>query len=647
MIRVWRRDAPLFDKVRHCLAFVLCCLCWPLVVAAEPTAAPREAKHSASLATLAESRQWLDLLHVHATWFSLFPGSQIDSPSFFLSGTGKTDPVAELQATFAAFQQAIERGGVAQDDDPRCRFPARYRWLRAQLPEQLPAPPACAELDQWMQTINGRYLTLVFPAAYLNSPSSMFGHTLVRVRSGVEQSALLDWAVNYAANIDPADNQLVFSVKGLAGGYPGVLSLVPYHQKINEYSRIEARDLFEYDLDLTPEEVARFLYHVWELREAESAYYFFTENCSYHLLTLIDAASDRYALSGAFRWRAIPADTVRELERAGAITTVRYRPSALTELAWKRALLPATEQQLAADMAVAEPASLAVYQAELAALPKPRQAGVLELAYAVNRYRVARLKDDRSHLPDRGLWLLSQRARIGESAAFAAVPTPEVRDDQGHDTWRTELTTGRFAEVDYLDLGLRAAYHDLLDPLPGYPEGAQLEMFHLRLRQTLDAPRSLRLQTLRFVDIQTQSPRDRFLQPLSWGASFGLDRLATRDPLAGYLHGGAGYTVPWSHWRITAQLRGDSRVAQGLEKGFSLGTGGRLQLWRQHEDFSVSLHWERLWDVAGAELDRQEASLAVAVNPLRNQQWRFQLRWRELREQEGLEPQLSWHYYFY
>ena len=56
----------------------------------------------------------------------------------------------------------------------------------------------------------------------------MYGHTLVRMdREDKNKSKLLSYSVNFAANADPTDNELVFSYKGLAGGYPGVVSVMP------------------------------------------------------------------------------------------------------------------------------------------------------------------------------------------------------------------------------------------------------------------------------------------------------------------------------------------------------------------------------------------------------------------------------------
>ncbi len=39
----------------------------------------------------------------------------------------------------------------------------------------------CKEFKTWYKDVAPDSTVLIFPAAYLNSPSSMFGHTLLRI----------------------------------------------------------------------------------------------------------------------------------------------------------------------------------------------------------------------------------------------------------------------------------------------------------------------------------------------------------------------------------------------------------------------------------------------------------------------------------
>ena len=259
-------------------------------------------------------RYWNILLHYKSSWSGMT--SLVDDPKFFLSSEGKTNPQAELEATLAAFFQAPALG----DDHPQCRFVARYAWLKEQLnidEAKLPSV-TCAKYREALGNIRMLSAALIFPAAYGNGPASMFGHTLIRIDSTLK-SELLSYAVNYAAHAEDS-NGFVYTFKGLFGFYKGYYSILPYYEKVKEYNNIEHRDIWEYHLNLSEPEVRRMVMRIWELKDTYSDYYFFTENCSYNLLFLLEAARPAVDLT-PFRERArfwvIPSDTIRAVVESG------------------------------------------------------------------------------------------------------------------------------------------------------------------------------------------------------------------------------------------------------------------------------------------------------------------------------------------
>ncbi|HVC08533.1 MAG TPA: DUF4105 domain-containing protein [Elusimicrobiota bacterium] len=182
------------------------------------------------------------------------------------------------------------------DEQAQCRFPARYAWLDSKLhfdPANL-APRACPLLDRWKQKLSAQSVSVVFASAYLDNPSSMYGHTFLLIHHAGRPAdeRLLDYAVNYAARADTA-NGVLFAIDGLAGVFPGRYSAMPYYLKVQEYSNLESRDLWEYRLNLSSATLGRLINHIWEMRSASFPYYFFNRNCSYELLPLLDAADPR------------------------------------------------------------------------------------------------------------------------------------------------------------------------------------------------------------------------------------------------------------------------------------------------------------------------------------------------------------------
>ena len=78
---------------------------------------------------LHESDYWHSLLHYDRTVTGY--KSVVDDPKYFLSLTGKSDPLAELTATIEAFCE----GDPKDKNHPVNRFPARLAWLLEQLPQ--------------------------------------------------------------------------------------------------------------------------------------------------------------------------------------------------------------------------------------------------------------------------------------------------------------------------------------------------------------------------------------------------------------------------------------------------------------------------------------------------------------------------------
>ncbi|MEZ5906490.1 MAG: DUF4105 domain-containing protein [Geminicoccaceae bacterium] len=304
---------------------------------------------------LASAPAWETLGHYRPNWLGRGRKSLIDSEGFFLAKNGKSDPSSELEATLAAFFAPAETGGEPALQHPQCRFVARYRWLKEQLdfdPARLPEQD-CAELDAWLATIDATSVTLIFPAAYLNNPASMFGHTLLRFDrpNQTEETRLLSYAVNYGAWTG-TDNGVLFAVLGLTGGYEGTYSVEPYYELVKRYSDLENRDIWEYQLDFSEEEVGRMLAHLWELRDQYSDYYFFDENCSYQLLFLLDAARPGLDLVDDFDLHVIPTDSVRSVvRREGLLRHTVFRPSGETRLQQGLAAMPPADRKLVRELA--------------------------------------------------------------------------------------------------------------------------------------------------------------------------------------------------------------------------------------------------------------------------------------------------------
>lgn len=542
---------------------------------------------------LAASPTWRALLHYESDWLGAGVTSTVASDWFFLAAGGRHDPQAELAATLAAFfsNQPIS----PQNRPPRCALPARYMFLVQVLTidsKRLPQVD-CPDYQQWLDGLAPASVNLVFPAAYPNSPSSMFGHTLLRINSqrSAHTTPLLSYAVNFAAHTHE-DNGLVFAVKGLAGGYPGVYGVFPYYRKVKQYAWIENRDIWDYPLRLEPAQRKRMVAHLWAMLEVQFHYYFLSKNCAYQLLALIDVAKPRLHLTAHFDWYAIPIDTIRALRQVpGLLGTAEYRPSMQTELRRHASQLDTDERQLA--LAVAR-GQVAPDSSRLAVLPASTRAGVLEVAHDYLYYRFQQGSVNRDRGLPRARAILLARSTIHDKADFAPIPVPDTPPDKGHKTLRLAFDGSWRDDVFSFGLRLRPAYHDLLDNPAGYTDGAAINFLDLGLRLRPDTG-DLRINDLTLIDITSLAPRGELFKPISWQIGTGLRRRPSALPFADapnnlgyYLQGGPG--LAWGQPDLLGYVFGLASLDanRSLAPAYALGAGGSV---------GVLAHLRRRWQL--------------------------------------------------
>ncbi len=492
-------------------ALLLLTLLWTTLAAAaadpaylaELVARSRELK-------LAERPEWRKLGHYEPDLIGPGVHGLLDSPGFYQSPAGKRDPRAELEATLAAFFS--EAPEAKEKEHPQCAFIARRAWLdevlgfdRRRLPQR-----DCPRFQEWHAALNAQRLTLVFASAYINNPSSMYGHTLLRIdaRDQDERTRLLAYAVNSAATTEER-NGLTFAIQGLIGGYPGTFSVLPYYIKVREYSDLENRDLWEYELDLAPEEVERVVRHLWELLPAYYWYYFFDENCAYYLLGLLQVARPDLELTRPFRWWALPVDTVRILTRQpGLVARSVYRPANATLIAARLETMSKEERAIAKGLSQGRARPREAVQG----LRPAAAAAVLETAHDYLNYRRATGNSDVPDPARLARELLVERSTV-DAPSQAPLVKPAARPDEGHGTSRVGLGAGRRDGQNFQELRFRATYHDVMDTDAAYVKGAQIQFFDTAFRHYNDG--ATRLERFVPVDILSLAPRDDFFQPRS------------------------------------------------------------------------------------------------------------------------------------
>ncbi len=587
---------------------------------------------------LYDDRYWRILLHYRDQTIGV--ESQVDDPAFFLAPDGKTNPRAELQATIRTLFQADAEAAAPYI----CKFYARFVWLKEvlEIPEDCFTDRACPEIDQ----ISPRAAYLIFPTYYMNNPSTLFSHTLLAIDTGYTNKRLSN-AVNYAAYTEGRTG-MSFALRGLVGLFKGYYTVTPYYKKIQEYADINQRDIWEYELNLTPEEIGRMIRHIKELDLIYTDYYFFDENCSYNILFLLEAARPSLHLTDQFFLAVIPIDTIQVIQNAGLITSSSYRPAKGTRIRYQIAAM--AEEDVDAALSITH-GTLLPENIHAQPLPTERKIQILDLAADAVQYRFVKQDIDKKGYQQHVLAVLNARSKLGQTekdidAAIPAPPDPLL----GHKSRRVSLGMGVENGDAFIDTLIRPAMTDLVDMDYIHNQGAQIEFWDIRGRYYPEDTRYA-LEKFDILDIVSIAPRDVFFKPYSWKFNTGVHRKTMadgEDKLYYRINAGGGLASPFPYIGLCyAMVESEADVGGRLEDNFAIGGGGEtgtvLMLtpcWKTH------LYGRAVRFALGDAHADYSAGLIHNFRVTQNNQVSLELVWEKSRAKSLSQAELLWHYYY-
>lgn len=431
----------------------------------------------------------------------------------------------------------------------------------------------------------------------MNNPASMFGHTFLRIdhKGQTESTRILAYTINYAARVPP-NAGIEYAVKGIFGGYHGFFSTVPYYMKVKEYRDIDNRDIWEYTLRFNREQIRKLLMHTWELGSGYFDYYFFKENCAYQILSLLEMADPTLHLTDQFVFWTIPVDTIRLVtSQNDLVDEVTFRPSRTTQIKRKRETLTSDEQDwlnlLIQDASQAQ-------KSGFQSLSKDRQAFLLDLAADYLQYKFftrGRHTQDKQSL-NRSLLIQRSALKI-PSGDFFIKPFTESPEN-GHKPARASLGIGWREDEIFEEVSIRAGYHDLLDPDPGYTPDSQIVLLAAAFRH-YEKRDQYRLEQFTFADLISLSPIDSLFQTPSWKFKVGMETVRTNKCTLcsnGNFNGGVG--ASWETQLLRRELyfvfgEVDANVSGAFDEHHRVGggvTGGVLT--------NLTEKWKALFSVS-------------------------------------------------
>lgn len=509
-------------------------------------------------ADFAYSPQWLALVHYQKE-ITGYKGT-IGSANFYLSHEGRTDPQKELNATVALFN--------SDDDKTKCMFPARY--LRLKQNGLINADfPICEEYAQFKKDLRPSGVTLLFTDAYMNNSSSLFGHTLVRVDTARKGTQLLAHGINYGAWTRGYENSFLYAVYGLAGFYPGGYTVKPYYDVINTYNNLENRDIWEYNLNFSAEELDLFVAHIWEVGQTTTPYYFFTQNCSYMLMEVFDAVRPELKLAQSFPVQTIPLDTIKAVvKREGLVSGVYYRPSRQRKIRYRmeqmnkpqfKAFLKATKLNLAPTES----------------LPEEEQADVLETAYQYIQYQYVANEITLQDYRKKSFELLKARNKVKAGQKFDELKTGN-NPAYAHDSMQASFGIGNKDGDVYQEIRYRPAYHSLIDNGFGFLRGAEINFLDIAVRHYDKRDRYV-LQQINVLELASLSPIDEVFKAVSYKVGVNVTRQTNPKTEEDYyalnanVNGGGTYALTDNLW-IYGLTGLDAAYGGGLPHNQWVGT---------------------------------------------------------------------------
>ncbi|MBF0316229.1 MAG: DUF4105 domain-containing protein [Oligoflexia bacterium] len=609
---------------------------------------------------LAFSSYWLKLIHYKKSALAGYKG-QVDSPQFYLAANGKFDPVAEWNATLTAFQNSDS----FKDDSthPQCRFPERYRFLKQQLKLKLKdvKDASCSDFKNWITSLAPQGAALVYASNYPNNPGSIFGHTYLKVISqsdsrlqgGPENTShldLLDYSISYAANADSSNMGLTYAFNGIFGGYLGLFSLQPSYMKVAEYSDREDRDLWEFQLNINAEEATRMMNHYWELTQnAYFDYFFFDENCSYQILTLLEVARPDWKLSERVWAYLAPADSVKLVaDNSGAITEVRFRPSLYKRTMKKINALKGEQQQLFRSI-------IASYSLDkLKHADSKSLEAITSYLFYRKQVQLNKLDSKQSELYSAALSARALRKASPEVEELTYTAPKDNSPEQAHDSVQIALSSGVNSYEHFQELLYRPALHDALNNAQGYANFTQLEILKARARYYHHS-KKIYLEELTILNVMSLLSFDLVEKNYSWRLDSKLympkDLGTTRRhalllrPLGGYAFTTANESAIFFAM-IGINLEAQDSFAHLLRFGplFNLGT-----LVNIGKHYKLQLSSNLLSDLFQHKRQKYfwEHSLHQSLILARNWDARLQLLWiRGKQENNYSEGRVSLSYHF-
>lgn len=563
---------------------------------------------NALIASMAQNKTWINLLHYKPNILLLGKyQSTVHEESFFLSANGRHDPLYELEALISSINLPPE----GNNSHVRCKFPARVKWIEASLnmTSQFDVAKHCPLLSEWRHQGKKQSISIILASGYLKNPASFYGHTFIKFNSHDQKlqqagNNLLNNTINYGAVDTSNENPMMYIVKSISGGYDAAFKKVDFYQQDQNYTENENRDLWEYELNLTQDQVDFLTDHTWETIDKKYTYYFFRENCAFRMIELLEVLPN-INITDQFNVYAIPQSVIQKIKttrynNASLVKKVNYYPSRQSRLYAKYLALSKVDKQTFKALIESN-----MDQSNLNYVNAPSENKAAIIDATIDYYSFIednKFKQVSAKTPQ---YVEALKLRFGlPSSNNIESAIPENSPEKGRPpSW---VQMGHIYSNEFgggTSINIRPAYYDQLDSNSAHVKNASLTMFET---QFVAVNNQISLRKLDIFSVDSVNPGLTGLKndtSQAWKAKIGAEqaRVGCNDCLVPRFQGDYGYgKTIFNDLFIAGYLGGAIQNDRPRKNNFFTRT--RLEgIYRPNDSFGVKVNHEYRFNLKDGE----------------------------------------------
>lgn len=550
---------------------------------------------------------WLSLLHLHQRH------PDIEDNNFYLNKKF-TSAKEEFVTAYNAFF-------VEKDKNKICRFPARYFWMQTRLKLEQAEKLECKELQEFVKNAPLDKASVIFASENLSVPTSMMGHIFLKISGKNDKNDNVDHSISFFTNVDQYSFPAL-AFKSLLTGMKGQYALGPYQSQRNAYLFNEQRNIWEYELKLTPEQKTLLQYHLLELKNISFTYFFHGFNCATLINNIVAVAHPEIANDRSF-W-VTPLDVARSINNHQIAETTLVTPSSK----WKIQSLLDSINLSSENLNLIKERDYKNLKVD--SLAQDEQFLTLELARGYNNYLSEEEIISRDEWKNYENYLSVRKNAILKDAVLDTSnykkPHLTIQDSQFISGFK------RQNKKDLLLIGFLPASHDLLDDTSNYSNESSLKLGEVIASYQLKENK-MRVDSAILYSAFILRPHNSLIGGMSGQFSFGYSPFLDKNfALRGFYTatGGIGKTFRL-HRDLDFFVLGNGTVRSGQKTFLNASPQAGLvirEIWNMKSLFSYSHHFSPSGN--WSNLEELEAAQAINLGS-----FSFNFSWRGFRKENN------------